>query len=187
MRIRIAAFLSVLLFVVLAGSALATPIVYLGTLVPNVPVSGNNLQIPGDFDNPVGADYWNIFATAGHRVDIVGDRQAVDYDMAMWIFRGTFTDTDQFGAFFSASDAGFIGFFDDEEAPNIPGGPFGDPRAFFLAPVTGFYTIAVTNNLSFQDPPNPYTLTSVPEPASMLLLGGGLAGVAAAARRRWSS
>jgi hypothetical protein len=174
--------------VAVAAQAQAAPIVYLGTLDNGVPAAGVNNQAPGNFSNPNGADYWQFYATAGDLVTVFGDRQAGHYDMSFWIFAGTFGDTTDFGASFDASDPGFIAFGDDQDPPNIAG-PFGDPRSVFNAPITGFYTVAVTNFASNANPPNPYELTArgistVPEPASMLLLGSGVTSLIAARRRR---
>lgn len=166
-----------------AGSANAAPITYLGTLSPGTPVVEVNTQGSGNQSNPVGADYWGFYADAGDAITITGDRLAIHYDMSLWVLFGQFADTNDFGAFFDGGDSTFVTFADDE----IPDpGPFGDPQAIFVAPFSGFYTIAVTNFLSSAGPPNPYSLVAtgvnVPEPITLSLLGLGLA--AAAARRR---
>jgi hypothetical protein len=140
------------------------------------------MQSPGNHNNPVGANYISFFANAGATVTLFGDRQAGHYDMSFWVFQGLFTDTNQFAGGsltgFDASDPGFIAFGDDQDPPNIPG-PHGDPRVTFTAPVTGFYTIAVTNFSSSANPPNPFTLTGlnisqapdIPEPGSLAMFG----------------
>ncbi len=167
----------------IAGPATAAPIVYEGTLHNVTPVAGVNMQVAGSQNNPVGADYWQFQASAGSAVTVFGDRQAGHYDMSFWIFSGLFADTNDFGGSFDGGDAAFSAFGDDQDAPNIAG-PFGDPRVAFIAPVTGWYTVAVTNFLSNNQPPNPYTLEArgVPEPMTLSLLGLGLA--AAGVRRR---
>ena len=163
----------------IGGPATAAPIVYEGTLQNGVTVNGVNMQVAGNQNNPVGADYWQFQANAGSLVTVFGDRLAGHYDMAFWIHSGLYADTNDI----SFGGAGFIAFGDDQDPPNI-GGPFGDPRSTFVAPVTGWYTVAVTNFLSNNQPPNPYALTAtgVPEPMTLSLLGLGLA--AAAVRRR---
>jgi hypothetical protein len=173
----------------LASQAQAAPIAYLGTLSPGVPVAGTNMQPAGSQSNPVGADYWQFYAEAGANVTVIGDRQVGHYDMSFWIFSGIYADTDDFGGSFPGTQgANLIGFGDDQQPPNIAG-PFGDPLIAFVAPLSGLYTVAVTNFLSDNQPPNPYTLeargiSAVPEPASMFLLGSGISGLVAARRRR---
>lgn len=169
------------------ASASATPITYLGTLQPGVQVTGINTQVPGSTTNPEGADYWQFYANAGDAVTVFGDRLASHYDMSFFILFGTFADTSAFGGSFDVTDSSFTAFGDDEAPPNIAG-PFGDPLEAFVAPTTGFYTVAVTNFLSSAGPPNPYALQAdgiqaVPEPASMILMGTGLVGLVIARRR----
>jgi hypothetical protein len=172
-----------------AAPALAVPIVYDGTLTPGVPFPGVNTQIPASPHVPVGANYISFFANAGDVVNVFGDRQAGHYDMSFWVFQGLFADTSAFGAFFDNFDPGFIVFGDDQDPPNIAG-PFGDPNVTFVAPVTGSYTVAVTNFGSTANPPNPFTLTftvsSVPEPASLALwlAAAGAAGYVRCRTRR---
>jgi hypothetical protein len=167
----------------------AVPITYLDTLSSGVPVFGTNDQAPANQNNPVGADYYQFFATSGSAVTVTGIRLAGFYDMSFWLFSGLFTDTDDFGASFDSGDAPFADFADDELFPAIPG-PFGDPQSVFFAPATGWYTVAVTNFLSASGgPPNPYSLVAggvdnVPEPGTLLLIGSGLAGLAMRRRRQ---
>lgn len=177
-----------------AGQAAAVPILYNDPPLANgVARAGVNNQTVGNQSSPIGAEYFRFFANAGSNVTVDGDRSAGHYDMSFWVFSGTFTDTNDFSggssSGFDISDPGFIALGDDQQDPAIPGN-FGDPFTPFIAPVTGFYTVAVTNSLSSAGPPNPFTLTAnsivndVPEPGTLLLVGVALAGLGFAARRR---
>ena len=168
-----------------AASAEAVPITYDGTLTSALTVNGVTAQAPFLFDEPIGADYWRFSAPAGADVVVTGRRTAGHYDMALWVFAGLFTDTDQFAGPFDQFTPGFVARFDDEAAPFVKG-PFGDPQGTFRAVAGGLYTIVVTNGLSDPGTPNSYalTLSTVPEPGTLGLLGVGLWGLAARRRRK---
>ncbi|MEO7270368.1 MAG: alkaline phosphatase PhoX [Vicinamibacterales bacterium] len=168
-----------------AAAAEAVPITYDGTLTSAVTASGVSTRDPFQFDEPVGADYWRFSAPAGATVLVTGRRTAGHYDMALWVFAGLFTDTDQFAGPFDQFTPGYVARFDDEAAPFV-NGPFGDPQGSFRAVAGGLYTVVVTNGLSDPGSPNAYTLalSAVPEPGTVALFGAGLVGVARRLRRR---
>jgi len=185
------AALALMLFA--AQPVAASPIVYNSPvpLLDGVPVMGVNTQEPENQVNPVGAEYFAFFANAGSTVTVTGTRLAPHYDMSLLVFAGLFTDTTQFAGGlstdFDANDPGFIDFADDEiDNP----GPFGDPQSIFVAPTTGFYTVAVTNFSSDAGPPNPFSLqvtgiSAIPEPASLALFGlVGVVGLCVRKRRK---
>lgn len=179
MRLAIAVILVVLSS---NGALLAAPITYQTQLQDGVPVVGVINQPNGSFGDPVGAQYYSFSATAGSLVEVNGDRLDGPYDMSFWVMSGLFSDTDEFGGFLPGPN--FIAFADDEDPPFLAG-PFGDPRTSFLAPTTGFYTIAVTNNASNSDPPFGFRLQATgianadspatPEPGTLVLFGIALA------------
>lgn len=180
--------IAVLLGLGMALSANASPISYNQNLQDGVPVVGQ-ISDANTETNPVGAQYYSFFAIAGSSVTVIGDRLEGAYDMAFWLFQGLFNDTNAFGGSFDATDAGFIAFGDDEDSANIAG-PFGDPRETFVAPSTGYYTVAVTDFASGASGDGVYDyqlvargIQNVPEPASLGLIGLGLFGVAAMRRR----
>ncbi len=183
--------LSVLLLAASSVGALrASPITYAGILQPGSTLTGSISQPNYGAYDPVGAVYYSFYALAGESVDIDGNRLDGPYDMAFWIFRGIFADTNMFGGSFDSNDPNFLIMGDDQDSANVPG-PFGDPHVLFSAPGTGYYTVAVVNYASEGTPPYSFSLLAngveaVPEPSTLLLFGtgAGLLGLGCLRRRR---
>lgn len=137
---------------VLAGlqlDAAADPITYDGTLLNGVTALGD--IGPGDPDNALQADYWRFWATAGDNITVTTRRVDGAYDPFQHVFGGIYVDTTDLGLTNGTNDlangTNHLGFGDDE-LPAAVSGPFGDPETMFIAAVTGWYTVAVTEFLS---------------------------------------
>jgi len=188
---------------VLAGlqiDASADPIASDGPLASGIPAAGD-LPPTSTVSDARYADYWIFWATAGDSVTVIVDRVDGALDPAQWIFGGIYFDTADPGltsdGITLGTDLKFIDFGDDERPPAVPG-PWGDPESSFLAPTTGWYTVAVTSFLSGPVPTDgdyDYGITvrgntgipdysPNPEPGTMILLSGALAAAGAWRRRR---
>ena len=183
---------------VLAGlqlDAAADPISYDGAL-PNGGGTVPGAIGAGDYDDARTADYWRFWATAGDNVTVLVERVDSALDPSQWIYSGLYSDTtDPLLAgpdhMFDATST-FIDVADDEMSDP---GPVGDPRAAFIAPLTGWYTVAVTEFLSgglpTDDGDYDYEITvrgntgsPVPEPTLLALLICGACGVTLSRRRK---
>ncbi|HKZ08717.1 MAG TPA: hypothetical protein VJU81_24825 [Methylomirabilota bacterium] len=168
----------------------AVPIVYLGTLQSGVPVTDT---VPdGGPNDPLLADYWQFTLTQAAQVTITGHRLEGGLDPAFWVYRGTFSDTDQFGG--DLDNIASLDFGDDELSPAIAG-PFGDPFSSLQLP-EGTYTIAFVSYANSGDGPWGYCLElngpatncsdrQVPIPATLALLGLGVGTIGMVRRLRY--
>jgi PEP-CTERM motif len=135
-------------------SAEAGPIVYQGTLASGTTVSGSVTDTGAMSQSDASAaQYWNFYATGGD-VSITGERLDAGLDAAFWLFAGQFSDTNAFSAGsysgIDTSDAGFVDFRDDDYAPSVAGGFYGDPtHSWSLG--AGWYTVAFVAYQSIPD------------------------------------
>ena len=170
----------------------AVPITYLGTLQSAVPVT-DTVPNGGIFD-PLTADFWRFTLASGTQLTITGHRLQADLDSSFWVFRGTFTDTDEFGL--GLDTIASLAFADDD-IPAPPGldGPFSDPQVTLTLPA-GDYTVAFVSHFSSGAGPFAYCLElngpafpcerQVPLPATLALvgLGAGMSGMMTLLRNR---
>ncbi len=171
---------------VTAGTAHAVPISYEGTLVAGVASTGSINGFSWFLNQAGGVDFWSFTAVAGSDVTLKVNRLNANLDPALSLYRGTTSaDASTFDSAASFGGMTYIGSLDDEAPPSATPGPNGDPLGTFHITTTGTYTVAVGGGLSTDAGAYPYSITmSVPEPASMLLLAGGLLVIGSARRKR---
>jgi len=180
-------------------SAQAIPIFYLGDLLSGESGFGSTTGDSWFTDDGTSVGFWSFFASTGDTVTIEGHRLDIGLDTVLSLYRGV-TAADQ-SEFSNTSDFGGITFlaFADDEIPNP--GPFGDPHLDYGITDTGDYTIAIGGFFS-SSPSADYRYrldiegnsarprrgeedpNAIPEPASMLLLGSGLASMACFRKKR---
>jgi hypothetical protein len=163
--------------------------------IPQSPSAG-----PG---NALYADYWMFWATAGDVVTVEVKRQQPELDPAFYLYDKTFVWTTGTGISDGTNNlengTHLINFSDDEMPPAGGVGPWGDPHESFVAPLTGWYTVAIGEYASWSLPPGDYDYdyrvkvegntgrqgsSPFPEPALAALALCGICGVAVSRRRR---
>ena len=165
------------------ASAHAAEVVYAGDLTP-AEQTGLAGGYSWFFDDGAGVEFWRLFATAGSTVTLQVNRLDADFDPALSIYSGlTTADTSEFISYGDWGGLSYIDYLDDENPAFVSPGPAGDPYGSFVAPVTGYYTIAVGGSLSVAEGPYSYSISAVPEPETALMLGLGLAVVSLLRRR----
>lgn len=167
-----------------ATAAEAADVVYAGELTPPATQTGSASGFSWFLDEGDGVEFWSLYASAGSTITLQVDRLEAGFDPVMSIYSGlTTADTSEFLSFGDWGGLTFIDYFDDENPAHVEPGPAGDPFGSFVAPTSGFYTIAVGGGLSDDGGVYAYQISAVPETGTALMLGLGLAGLSLLRRR----
>lgn len=179
----------ILFFVFTVGTVQATPIIYEGSLSNGNTVYDNVPFQSYDYVNQW--DFWSTTGTAGDIVSIALTSLNGQMDPYLVLYSGLGVDNDglydQVNDWLNpGSDDGYLTLLTFD---NDSGLGWNSYISDYVLPHTGYYSVVAFDNWGLDAGPWVYALTidgftPIPEPSTFLLLGGGLAGLAFAVRRK---